>query len=120
MELKENMYVRTDYGINKIKKLKDGFVIFEKPYKDNYGDIVFGIGEGSFLRSEYKFSHNIIDLIEEGDYVNGKKVIEKYHSNKENFSAIRFSETEVIFKENNIVEILTKEQYEANVYRLED
>ena len=68
MKLEPNMYVRTDNGIiGKIyEQIGDMFT-----YKDNNRDYVtYGLSHNEILKS----SHNIIDLIEVGDYVNGYKV----------------------------------------------
>lgn len=62
-----------------------------------------------------KASYNIIDLIEVGDYVNGMRVLRVGNSitvildNKENISWV---------KPADIKTILTKEQFENNVYRI--
>ena len=69
-------------------------------------------------------SPNIIDLIEVGDYVNGKKVVDKqYHyTDKDNYDMGEWC----IFYENvalgdyqyNIKSIVTKEQFESMEYKL--
>lgn len=64
-----------------------------------------------------KASHNIIDLIEVGDYVNGLLVIDKYYdyANKE----WRLNDRDgLICIENNIKSIVTKEQFSSMEYRL--
>ena len=68
MKLEVGMYVRTNGGnIRKIENFKSSIYndFIETPYKEliNKKDIK-------------KASHNIIDLIEVGDYVNGKKIVD--------------------------------------------
>lgn len=68
-------------------------------------------------------SHNIIDLIEVGDYVNGYKVLEvteqyiKLNNPKSNYDCIEF---ERIFKNKysniNIFDVVTKEQFNSMKY----
>ena len=58
-----------------------------------------------------KASHNIIDLIEVGDYVNGFPVIHKEND-------ILKCGLLVQFKENEIKSIITKEQMEQMSYRI--
>ena len=58
-----------------------------------------------------KFSHNIIDLIEVGDYVNGFPVIHKEND-------ILKCGLLVQFKENEIKSIVTKEQFEQMAYKV--
>ncbi len=105
-EIKIGEYVRTEKG-----------KIF---YIDKYEKIQ----ALHFLNAQYekitRHSKKIIDLIKEGDYVNGHKVIdaddcvglmrEVYCEDDEDFG---------IWDE-MIEEVLTKEQYEQNCYRLEE
>lgn len=85
MELKPNMYARTIKGIVKINEVIDNGVItyeddFGREWEEETGRKVIryidkdgwncGLDEKEILKA----SHNIIDLIEVGDYVNGKKV----------------------------------------------
>lgn len=68
-------------------------------------------------------SHNLIDLIEVGDYVNGYKVLEvteqyiKLNNPKSNYDCIEF---ERIFKNKysniNIFDVVTKEQFNSMKY----
>lgn len=119
MKLEEGMYVRTDYG--KIGKI----IYFEGTMAktDNPKIITFK----DFNEEIKKASHNIIDLIEEGDYVNGHKVTRvsgtRYDDNdlycwcdeswdKDNQCIIGISTKD-------IKSIVTKEQFEAIKYEVE-
>ena len=64
-----------------------------------------------------KASHNIIDLIEVGDYVNGCRVIK---INLE--SPLKYVKciNDNCFEEKEIKTILTKKQMENNCYRIDD
>ena len=64
-----------------------------------------------------KASHNLIDLIEVGDYVNGEKV--HYKENNKLFFRYDICRCgSFILEEKDIKEILTHEQYEANCYKV--
>ena len=67
-------------------------------------------------------SPNIIDLIEVGDYVNGKKVIDTYtdyiFDYTEEFKVIRFSETDILHDRKHIETIVTKEQFSCMEYKI--
>lgn len=109
-------------------RIKDGRIIkFNK-----FGTFRVGCREPIYYktivsgRSHYKFdtiikhSKNIIDLIEEGDYVNGSKVV-----GKDNNCILILTDGgqtcyRNIFENKDIKSILTKEQYDANCYRLEE
>lgn len=124
MELKEGMYVRTkNNGICKL-------------YREFHEDSVdVGIGvfpeiDGFFIDKEeinyiekdniLKSNKNIIDLIEVGDYVNGVEVIGKEFDNfnKEYLQCGVGDYVICTFEVKDIKTILTKEQYENNVYRI--
>ena len=105
MELKPNMYVRTNDGyINKIKKVNQYNVLVDA--RDLFGE------ELNIPNNEIvKASHNIIDLIEVGDYVNGFPVIHKEND-------ILKCGLLVQFKENEIKSIVTKEQFSQMEYEV--
>ena len=118
MKLEVGMYVRTKWGyICKIININD----FREPSM-KYGveasylkDIMF-IGDDDISKA----SHNIIDLIEVGDYINGHKVlnVEQYQIEVESSAIENETWEEIEFYE--IKSILTKEQFESMEYRLGD
>ena len=107
-EIKINDYVRTKQGtiarITEIAIDDEDTLYFTGKYKCYYhNDIV-------------KHSKNIIDLIEIGDYVNGKyvKEINKYKDGKSIIALIG------IINESEIKTILTKEKFESKCYKVEE
>ena len=73
-------------------------------------DLVF-VGDNDIVNH----SKNIINLIEIGDYVNGKRVIGKAENNLETIY-ICLGLNETIHNENEIKSIVTKEQYKSVEY----
>lgn len=69
-----------------------------------------------------KHSKNIIDLIEEGDYVNGKEVImdlqksKEWYKSKDDFISCK----DYTFEEKEIKGVVTKEQFENMEYKVEE
>ena len=57
-----------------------------------------------------KHSKQLIDLVEEGDYVNGELITDKW--------VTRISSIRSNFSEEDIKTILTHEQFEANCYKV--
>ena len=108
MKLEVGMYARVqelnEVIIVKILKVEDdGFNADDNMY---------------YMFSEViKASHNIIDLIEVGDYVNGCRVIK---INLE--SPLKYVKciNDNCFEEKEIKTILTKRQMENNCYRIDD
>ena len=110
LELKENMYVRT----------KDGYISQYKYYDYDIGEGLIGkllcipLNNGTFANIENikKFSYNIIDILEEGDYVNNERVEEIW------------KEIVLVGQEcrpisfNNIKSIVTHEQMEQMAYKV--
>ena len=136
MKLEPNMYIRTRFGIRKIKNTK----------KDNgYGKPRVKVIElDDFLNIGYKFnykfytdekiikeckaSYNIIDILEKGDYVNGSEVLyfeSKYIEEDDKFVPIGVI-TENCCMENadswiiekDIKSVITHEQIEQMAYKV--
>ena len=99
MELEVGMYVRTEWGINKINE-----------YVPQSGQLYLKT-DVCVKSNVLKASNNIIDLIEVGDYVNGFPVIHKEND-------ILKCGLLVQFKENEIKSIVTKEQFKSMEYKV--
>ena len=109
MKLEVGMYVRTKYGdVFILDKIEDNCLI------PRYVYIPCIIIEEDVIKA----SHNIIDLIEVGDYVNGCKVIDFMYSKEKKRSVIVDSEIWG-FDSEEIKSIVTKEQFESMKYSLE-
>ena len=120
MELKEGMYVRTRKGIGKVVEHKK---------LESWGYLVKIIGQYSCythtsngeLTDVIKASYNPIDLIEVGDYVNGKKVDKIAFVDGEYYIKTKVSNTGNYdyLPEHLIENIVTKEQFERIAYKVE-
>ena len=120
MELKKGMYVRTKKGIGRVT---------EYTKHESWGYIVKVLGQYSCythtsngeLSDVIKASHNLIDLIEAGDYVNGVEVIGKEFDNfnKEYLQCGVGDYVICTFEVKDIKTILTKEQFESMKYIVE-
>lgn len=113
MEIKENEFIRTKTG--KIDK-----VINNNYYMSQYIECEKRIVDKENIVNHSK---NIIDLIEEGDYVNGQKVLCLKKNNDDCRDDIGTSYIEGIdiylgYDESDIKTILTHEQYERNCYKI--
>ena len=99
-ELNVGDYVRTING--EIYKLIDDFALiyFQKEQEH-------GVPEHQIIKS----SPNIIDLIEVGDYVNGRPVFHKENNEVVCGLLLRY-------KEENIQNVVTKEQFENISYKV--
>lgn len=117
-EIKVGDYIRTvQDGIRKVSYIDKDFVYV----KDFYEDL-----DGAFTRDNIiKHSPNIIDLIEENDYVNGCLVLEKPYK--------YFAKTLISLDTQqawgwgvgqmpieHLETIVTKEQFEKIMYRVEE
>lgn len=105
MEIKVNDYVRTDNGyIVKIDEEKKNLQML-KFLDVEYGNIV-------------KHSNNIIDLIEVGDYVNGKEIIKIDKQENSICYGYRYKDEARIWSIYNedIKSVLTKEQFSSLEY----
>lgn len=103
MSIEVGEYVRTKNGIDKIKDINycDDFPYSFNEYElKNYPYFVYDY-------DIIKHSKNIKDLIEDGDYVNGKKVKINYESG-------------ILEIPKKIKSIVTKEQFTSMEYRLKE
>lgn len=107
LELKENMYIRT----------KDGYISQYKYYDTtNMGKLLcIPLNNKTFANIEdiVKASYNIIDILKEGDYVNGLYIIS---IDKEEGTVICYTST---FFEEDIMTIITHEQMKQMAYKVE-
>lgn len=119
MKLEVGIYVRTKWGyICKITNIND----FREPTM-KYGveasylkDVMF-IGDDDISKT----SHNIIKLIEVGDYVNGHKIVDTNSKNGDKvfyFDGEYYSDILVYFEEKDIKSIVTKEQFSSIEYKV--
>ena len=120
-KLEPNMYVRTKWGyICKIININD----FREPSM-KYGveasylkDIMF-IGDDDISKA----SHNIIDIVQVGDYVNGERVIgfgaSYYDGGTIERTSLTLDKT-VTCLDSEIKSIVTKEMFSSMEYRLGD
>ena len=126
MEIEVGEYGRTNLG----KIIKFAWIGYSEGKKDESkvllinNDILsndfyyFKIGEKIVNHSK-----NIMDLIEKGDYVNGRLVLQVDYKNKNVCLLILFADTKantniMWYGYEQIKTILTKEQYEANCYKV--
>lgn len=119
-EININDYVRDRDGfivkVNEIQEYKEEDDIWyeEKTLKGTWKSMIV------------KHSKNIIDLIEVGDYVNGKRAFETENRINDNGEKVVLTENydewtdDGVIANKDIETILTKEQYEANCYKVKE
>ena len=123
MKIEEGMYVRTRNGIAKILgKVNDPCNYY---YKMLITDKFLKIHDDTEYINDLdviKASYNIIDLIEEGDYVNGYKVSFKDKDYKPfvqcDYPVQCGTTNHYRFYEEGIKDIVTKEQFESMKYEV--
>lgn len=107
-KLEVGMYVRTETGqIGKITNFDGSMARVDTDKFITYKN---------FNSEITKASHSIIDLIEEGDYVNGCKVIKNTLKDGGNIVIVQGSNC---FTNEDIKSIATKEQFKAIEYKVE-
>lgn len=113
MEIEVGEYVRTKMGtIGKFKY-----------YGDDKENIYFKNDRGTtcvYEKEIVKHSKNIIDLIEEGDYVNGVKILEVRRTDKDTLLMTNYVPQDFIMGTKGCVNsIVTKEMFASAEYRVE-
>lgn len=138
MKISEGMYVRTKYRIKKIESIVcgqdikfDNTIGFDESLKKHHDYDGISIYDNYFWNNEIigKPSYNIIDLIEENDYINGLRVEKNKYGElytsyvyiggdvgtQEEVYTIFLKDYDVKFIDN----VVTKEQMESMVYEVE-
>lgn len=126
MKLEVGQFVRTNkVGIKKIYKIDNNKTKYKYLYKLKNQDGDGCIDLGALCEDDVvKFSYNIIDLIEVGDYVNGKKIVDVgclTNGPRKGTKVIDYyiTPSAVSYLENeDIKSIVTKEQFEYMEYRI--
>ena len=124
-KLEPNMYVRTKFGIFKIRKITKDLAYWK--HEKRVIELDRNIPEYNYRFSFYKdesifkgakFKDNIIDLIQVGDYVNGYKVIDIVENDIyiSNFYAEQCIDNVTI---KIIKSIVTKEMFANAEYKVE-
>jgi hypothetical protein len=110
LEVKENMYVRT----------KEGYISQYKYYDTaNMGKLLcIPLSNGTFANIEdvVKASYNIIDILEKGDYVNGLPIVCIYEDTETNEKYLDLYGCISEWGEEDIVSVVTEEQFEYMGY----
>lgn len=117
-KLEVGMYCKTKDGIiTKVDDIDDDTIYFDK---DIYRIYSAGIDflEKDNLERIKKASFNIIDLIEVGDYINGRKVVSKWQEPDWYDYFIKLDGEKTIPTIRNIKTIVTREQFESMSYRI--
>ena len=112
MDIEVNNYVRTKNGY--IIRVDEYTNIFNLGYKEQYIDMETTI-YGFIYEEIVNHSKQLIDLIEVGDYVNGKLI---YKIDKGSNYCYLYYDNCKTFVDYQIKTILTKESYMANCYKV--
>ena len=119
--------------VNEYVRTKDGYIAkcieieteqsvcrFDNTIRKDYGDKLDFLYLEDIAKCVVKHSKQLIDLIEAGDYVNGREVLDIYKP-RDLWEPIEIRVdsryTNFILAE-DIKTILTKEQFEANCYKV--
>ena len=125
IEVNEYVRLARNQGINKIIDKEDDIYILESEIADSYGDITWFLYECELKEDIVKHSKQLIDLVEVKDVI--KYRIDNISTTLETKGYVEgivdISDEEMLQriksdKNYHILEILTKEQFEANCYKV--
>lgn len=118
MDIKVGEYIRTIGIIGKLIRIEKDKIDISLKWYVFLGKDEFGIEKELYVNKPYieKHSKDIIDLIEVGDIVNKKEIIEVRKQNGKTY--LMTSYCPIDFIKSEIKEILTKEQYNQNCYKI--
>lgn len=109
-----------DYGIGKIVNITEN----GQGFKGDLIDIQYKYSKHAIENQDVFASHNIIDLIEEGDYVNGNKVIRIETSSYPEDKNVKIivccgDDDYYVYYNEDIKSIVTKEQFDSMKYEVD-
>ena len=116
MKLEVGKYVRFDNVICQIEEVEEDWLCFDIGFYNHWNELTYSMKYKEFVE-EYKpkFSNNLIDLIETGDYVNGDRITQI----ASDYVEVCYGRDSYDFiKKENIKSIVTKEQFESMSYRV--
>lgn len=121
IEVNEYVRLARNQGINKIIDKEDDRYILESEIADSYSDITWFLYECELKEEVVKHSKQLIDLIEVGDIVKDK--YNKYEvafvkDDKIYCNDYNLDDSLITLREQDIKEILAREQFEANCYKV--
>lgn len=118
IEVGEYVRLARNQGINKIIDIYDKKYELETDIANEWGEFTCILEEYQLKDEIINYSKHLIDLIEVGDFVNGMKILHiednKLYIEWNN----EFDEFTGFLKNKDIKTILTKEQFEANCYKV--
>ena len=114
-EIEVNEYVRTEYGISKVIEKLDRYVTEEQICVDCIGGMYNQVIP---KQKVVKHSKQLENLIEINDIVNGYRILEIYEATESNDERILDIGYGMAIFNDEIKTILTKEQMEANCYKV--
>lgn len=121
MKLDTGMYIRTDEGIRKIlNEYEEGYeldISLHYLYPEGHDLYKEDLEDDEEIVT--KASFNIIDLIEEGDYVNGRKVYQVGYNFQDDF-VLKMSKSNYddFIYPNEIKTVVTKERFKQMSYKV--
>lgn len=113
MKLEVGMYVRYQYE-NVIYIGKINFISETMGFEEKLMFSVDNCIEEIYKENVIKACYNIIDILEVGDYVNGKEVTDKFDY------LLSFGNNDYYLNKEDIKSIVTKEQFEQISYKVGD
>ena len=122
LELRKNMYVRNCYGrIAKIEYIEDNTAYCDNWLYQSYEDHItfINLDDEDDIDEILKTSYNIIDILEEWDYVNGYPIYEIVEYEDDTRAIVIDDDNKsIIWKKQDIKSVITHEQMEQMAYKV--
>ena len=117
LEVGMHAYSKTcrDYGIGKIVNITEN----GQGFRGDLIDIQYKYSKHAIENHDVVASHNIIDLIEEGDYVNGLPVTRICIDDETNEKYLNMFGSISEYGSEDIKSIVTKEQFDSMKYEVD-
>lgn len=105
--------------VGQFARLKSGYIVKVLNVKDDWIETDTKFITRTFPKDFVKASYNIIDILEVGDYVNGRKIVDIFYDAIDNVMNICVLGS-IVYDNNEVKSVITHEQMEQIAYKVGD
>ena len=103
--------------VGQFARLKSGYIVKVLNVKDDWIETDTKFITRTFPKDFVKASYNIIDILEVGDYVNGRKIVDIFYDAIDNVMNICVLGS-IVYDNNEVKSVITHEQMEQMAYKV--
>ena len=103
--------------VGQFARLKSGYIVKVLNVKDDWIETDTKFITRTFPKDFVKASYNIIDILEVGDYVNGREVVDIFYDANDDVMDVCVLGS-IVYDNNEVKSVITHEQMEQMAYKI--